>query len=95
MSCIVKLANSERSVRRRVLLAPWAQNAETCSGCADRIGAFANVIFTCGDIQQTYRELAAKGIPFSILPVKPLSPGKPRSADAGEHISHAAKNHAI
>lgn len=34
----------------------------------DRVGSFANFIFTCADIQQTCAELQAKGVEFAEAP---------------------------
>lgn len=40
----------------------------TPPGQADRIGTFTNLILYCDDIQETYRELSARGVE---LPTKP------------------------
>ena len=36
----------------------------------DRIGTFSNVLFHCDDIEQTHRELTARGVEFSEAPRK-------------------------
>ena len=36
----------------------------------DRIGSFSNVLFHCDDIEQTYRELTARGVEFAETPRK-------------------------
>ncbi len=37
---------------------------------ADRIGGFFNAVFTCDDIDATYREMSAKGVAFIKPPSK-------------------------
>lgn len=36
----------------------------------DRIGSFSNVLFECDDIEQTHRELTARGVEFAEAPRK-------------------------
>ena len=36
----------------------------------DRIGSFSNVLFHCDDIEQTHRELTARGVEFPETPRK-------------------------
>jgi catechol 2,3-dioxygenase-like lactoylglutathione lyase family enzyme len=36
----------------------------------DRVGSFSNVLFHCDDIEQTHRELTARGVDFAETPRK-------------------------
>ena len=36
----------------------------------DRVGSFSNVLFHCDDIEQTHRELTARGVEFAEAPRK-------------------------
>ena len=36
----------------------------------DRVGTFSNVLFHCDDIEQTHRELTARGVEFAEAPRK-------------------------
>lgn len=40
----------------------------TPEGMESRIGTFSNIILTCDDINKTYEEMAAKGVPFKEKP---------------------------
>jgi uncharacterized glyoxalase superfamily protein PhnB len=40
----------------------------TPQGQEDRIGSFSNLIFHCDDIEQTYEQLASKGVEFTTKP---------------------------
>ncbi len=42
----------------------------TPQGQEDRIGQFSNVLFHCDDIEQTHRELTARGVEFAEAPRK-------------------------
>jgi lactoylglutathione lyase len=41
---------------------------EGMGGHADRIGTFTNIILTADDVQQTYEELAGRGVRFTEQP---------------------------
>lgn len=36
----------------------------------DRVGSFSNVLFHCDDVEQTHRELTARGVEFAEAPRK-------------------------
>jgi predicted enzyme related to lactoylglutathione lyase len=40
----------------------------TPDGHQDRIGTFTGISFECDDVQQTYKELSAKGVEFPMPP---------------------------
>ncbi len=70
-------------VRRNEPMGPnarWIEvapkGAQTClvlftpPGLENRIGTFANIVFSCKDVEATYKELVARGVEFKDKPAK-------------------------
>jgi catechol 2,3-dioxygenase-like lactoylglutathione lyase family enzyme len=60
----------QRWIELRIPKAETRVTLFTPEGHEDRVGSFMGVSFECDDVEQTYRELSAKGVPFEGPPKK-------------------------
>lgn len=60
----------QRWIELRIPKAETRVTLFTPEGQEGRVGSFTGVSFDCDDVEQTYRELSAKGVPFDAPPKK-------------------------
>jgi predicted enzyme related to lactoylglutathione lyase len=60
----------QRWIELRIPKAETRVTLFTPEGHEGRVGSFTGVSYDCNDVEQTYRELLAKGVPFDEAPKK-------------------------
>jgi predicted enzyme related to lactoylglutathione lyase len=58
-------SEKQRWIELRIPKAETRVTLFTPDGFEGRVGSFLGISFDCEDVEQTYRELSAKGVPFN------------------------------